>query len=161
MATAAVMLKDLGVDVSGSDKHVYPPMSDVLAARGIEPLQGYRAEHITGDPDLVVVGNAVSRGNPEVEAVLDRRLRYCSLPELVRDTFLRDRRPIVVAGTHGKTTTSFMTAWALNAAGGRRRLPGGWRGRATCRRAGASGAVRSSSRATSTTAHSSTRPPSS
>ena len=117
MATAAVMLKDLGVDVSGSDEHVYPPMSDVLAARGIEPLQGYRAEHITGDPDLVVVGNAVSRGNPEVEAVLDRRLRYCSLPELVRDTFLRDRRPIVVAGTHGKTTTSFMTAWALNAAG--------------------------------------------
>ena len=92
-------------------------MSGVLAAAGIAPLEGYRSEHITEDLDLVVVGNAVSRGNPEVEAVLDRRLRYCSLPELVRDTFLRGRRPIVVAGTHGKTTTSFMTAWALNAAG--------------------------------------------
>ena len=117
MATAAVMLKDLGLEVGGSDAHAYPPMSDLLAARGILPLQGYREEHITGDLDLVVVGNAVSRGNPEVEAVLDRRLRYCSLPELVRDTFLRERRPIVVAGTHGKTTTSFMTAWALNEAG--------------------------------------------
>ena len=117
MATAAVMLKDLGLEVGGSDEHAYPPMSDLLAARGIAPLQGYSDEHITDDLDLVVVGNAVSRGNPEVEAVLDRRLRYCSLPELVRDTFLRDRRPIVVAGTHGKTTTSYMTAWALNESG--------------------------------------------
>ena len=117
MATAAVMLKQLGFEVGGSDEHVYPPMSGVLAAAGIAPLEGYRSEHVTEDLDLVVVGNAVSRGNPEVETVLDRRLRYCSLPELVRDTFLRGRRPIVVAGTHGKTTTSFMTAWALNAAG--------------------------------------------
>ena len=117
MATAAVMLKQLGFDVAGSDEHVYPPMSEVLAAAGIAPLAGYRAEHITDEPDLVVVGNAVSRGNPEVEEVLDRRLRYCSLPELVRDTFLRGRSPIVVSGTHGKTTTSYMTAWALNAAG--------------------------------------------
>ena len=117
MATAAVMLKQLGFDVHGSDEHVYPPMSEVLAAAGIAPLDGYRSGHITEDLDLVVVGNAVSRGNPEVEAVLDRRLRYCSLPELVRDTFLRERRPIVVSGTHGKTTTSFMTAWALNEAG--------------------------------------------
>ena len=117
MATAAVMLKQLGFAVGGSDEHVYPPMSDVLAAAGIAPLEGYRPEHVTADLDLVVVGNAVSRGNPEVEAVLDRRLRYCSLPELVRDTFLRGRLPIVVAGTHGKTTTSFMTAWALNEAG--------------------------------------------
>ncbi len=117
MATAALMLKDLGLEVGGSDEHAYPPMSDLLAARGIVPLQGYRDEHITDDLDMVVVGNAVSRGNPEVEAVLDRRLRYCSLPELVRETFLRQRRPIVVAGTHGKTTTSFMTAWALNASG--------------------------------------------
>ena len=117
MATAAVMLKQLGFDVGGSDEHVYPPMSEVLAAAGIAPLEGYRSEHITDELDLVVVGNAVSRGNPEVEAVLDRRLRYCSLPELVRDTFLRGRRPIVVTGTHGKTTTSYMTAWALNEAG--------------------------------------------
>ena len=117
MATAAVMLKQLGFDVGGSDEHVYPPMSEVLAAAGIVPLEGYRSEHITEDLDLVVVGNAVSRGNPEVEAVLDRRLRYCSLPELVRDTFLRGRRPIVVTGTHGKTTTSYMTAWTLNESG--------------------------------------------
>ena len=67
-------------------------MSGVLAAAGIAPLEGYRSEHVTEDLDLVVVGNAVSRGNPEVETVLDRRLRYCSLPELVRDTFLRGRR---------------------------------------------------------------------
>ena len=117
MATAAVMLRQLGFDVGGSDEHVYPPMSEVLAAAGIAPLEGYRSEHITEDVDLVVVGNAVSRGNPEVEAVLDRRLRYCSLPELVRDTFLRGRRPIVVTGTHGKTTTSYMTTWALNESG--------------------------------------------
>ena len=117
MATAAVMLKDLGLEVGGSDEHAYPPMSDLLAARGIAPLPGYRDAHITDGLDLVVVGNAVSRGNAEVEAVLDRRQRYCSLPELVRDTFLRERRPIVVAGTHGKTTTAFMTAWALNESG--------------------------------------------
>ena len=117
MATAALMLKDLGMDVGGSDEHAFPPMSDLLAARGVTPLQSYSGEHITDDLDLAVIGNAVSRGNPEVEAVLDRRLRYCSLPELVRDRFLRGRRPIVIAGTHGKTTTSFMTAWALNEAG--------------------------------------------
>ena len=117
MATAAVMLKDLGCAVSGSDEHAYPPMSDMLAAHGITPLEGYRGEHITADLDLVVIGNAVSRGNPEVEAVLDGRLRYCSLPEMVRDLFLRTRQPIVVCGTHGKTTTAFMTAWALAEAG--------------------------------------------
>ena len=117
MATLAVLLKQRGLDVRGSDEHTYPPMSDVLAAHGIVPLQGFRAEHISGDVDTVVIGNALSRGNPEVEAVLDQRVRYVSLPEIVREEFLWTSRPIVVAGTHGKTTTAFMTAWALAEAG--------------------------------------------
>ena len=113
MATVAVLLKQRGHDVRGSDEHTYPPMSEFLAREGITPLQGYRSRHISPELDLVVVGNAVSRGNPEVEEVLSKRLRYCSLPEIVRDEFLWGAQPIVVAGTHGKTTTSFMTAWAL------------------------------------------------
>ena len=117
MATVAVLLKQRGHEVRGSDENTYPPMSDFLASQGIDPLSGYRAEHISSDLDLVVVGNAVSRGNPEVEKVLATRVRYCSLPEIIRDEFLWSALPIVVAGTHGKTTTSFMTAWALVQAG--------------------------------------------
>ena len=118
MATLAAMLKDRGFAVRGSDQHVYPPMSDFLAAREIPCQDGFDADHITADVDLVVIGNAVSRGNPEVEAVLDRKLRYRSLPEMVRETFLWDRRSIVVAGTHGKTTTASLVSWLL-ADGGR------------------------------------------
>ena len=88
MATLAALLKSNGYDVRGSDQNVYPPMSDFLVQQGITLLQGYRAEHITADLDLVVVGNAISRGNPELEEVLDRKIRYCSLPEAVRDHFL-------------------------------------------------------------------------
>ena len=117
MATVAVLLKERGLEVRGSDEHTYPPMSDLLAHHGIEPLEGYSSDHITPDIDLVVVGNAVSRGNPEVECVLERRVRYCSLPEIVRDEFLWQRLPVVVTGTHGKTTTGFMTAWALSESG--------------------------------------------
>ena len=118
MATLAAMLKDRGYTVRGSDQHVYPPMSDFLAAREIPCQDGFDADHVTDDVDLVVIGNAVSRGNPEVEAVLDRKLRYRSLPEMVRETFLWDRRSIVVAGTHGKTTTASLVSWLL-ADGGR------------------------------------------
>ena len=118
MATLAAMLKDRGYAVRGSDQHVYPPMSDFLAARKILCQDGFDARHITDDIDLVVIGNAVSRGNPEVEAVLDRKIRYRSLPEMVRETFLWDRRSIVVAGTHGKTTTTALVSWLL-ADGGR------------------------------------------
>ena len=117
MATLAAMLKEEGHAVAGSDEHVYPPMSDFLAARGIPCRDGYDASHITPDIDLAVVGNAVSRGNPEVEAVLDRGLRYRSLPEMVRETWLWDRRSIVVAGTHGKTTTASLVAWLLTEGG--------------------------------------------
>ena len=118
MATLAAMLKDRGYAVRGSDQHVYPPMSDFLAARKILCQNGFDPEHITDDVDLVVIGNAVSRGNPEVEAVLDRKIRYRSLPEMIRETFLWDRRSIVVAGTHGKTTTAALVSWLL-ADGGR------------------------------------------
>ena len=113
MATLAALLKARGFDVRGSDENIYPPMSDFLIAQGITPLSGYRVGHITDDLDIVVIGNAVSRGNPEVEAVLDRKIRYCSLPEMLRDEFLWGSRSVVVAGTHGKTTTASMVAWLL------------------------------------------------
>src|SRR5262245_40804583 len=113
MATLAAMLKHRGLDVRGSDQDVYPPMSDFLAAEGIPTMSGYRPEHIAHDVDLVVVGNAISRGNPELETVLDRKIRYCSLPEAIRDQFLWKARSIVVAGTHGKTTTTSLIGWIL------------------------------------------------
>jgi UDP-N-acetylmuramate: L-alanyl-gamma-D-glutamyl-meso-diaminopimelate ligase len=111
------MLKHRGFDVSGSDQDVYPPMSDFLFAEGIRALAGYRPEHIGVDLDLVVVGNAISRGNPELEEVLDRRIRYCSLPEVIREQFLWGARSVVVAGTHGKTTTTALAGWLLTAGG--------------------------------------------
>jgi len=117
MATLAAMLKRKGFDVRGSDQDVYPPMSDFLAAEGVPILVGYQAGHITGDLDLVVVGNAISRGNPELEEVLDRKIRYCSLPEAIREHFLWGARSIVIAGTHGKTTTTSLTGWLLTHGG--------------------------------------------
>ena len=117
MATLAALLKGRGFDVRGSDQNVYPPMSDFLDEQGIATLQGYRAEHITADLDLVVVGNAISRGNVELEEVLNRKIRYCSLPEAVRDHFLWGARSIVIAGTHGKTTTTSLAAWLLTHGG--------------------------------------------
>jgi UDP-N-acetylmuramate: L-alanyl-gamma-D-glutamyl-meso-diaminopimelate ligase len=117
MATLAAMLKRKGFNVRGSDQDVYPPMSDFLHAEGIPALVGYRPEHIGADLDLVVVGNAISRGNPELEEVLDRKIRYCSLPEAIREHFLWGARSIVVAGTHGKTTTTAMIGWLLTHGG--------------------------------------------
>jgi len=113
MATLAALLKGRGHDVRGSDQHVYPPMSDFLVAEGITTMSGYAPEHITNDLDLVVVGNAISRGNAELETVLERKIRYCSLPEAIRDHFLWNARSIVLAGTHGKTTTTSLTGWLL------------------------------------------------
>ena len=117
MATLAAMLKQRGFDVQGSDQGVYPPMSEFLAAEGIRTFDGYRAEQITGDLSLVVVGNAISRGNPELEEVLARKIRYCSLPEAIREHFLWGARSIVIAGTHGKTTTTSLAGWVLTSAG--------------------------------------------
>lgn len=117
MATLAALLKHRGFTVTGSDEHVYPPMSDFLAAEGIPILEGFRAEHVGDDLDLVVIGNAISRGNAELETVLDRKLRYTSLPEALRDHFLWDAQSIVIAGTHGKTTTTSLAGWLLTAGG--------------------------------------------
>lgn len=117
MATLAALLKHRGFDVGGSDAAVYPPMSDVLAREGIALLDGYSASHIDAAIDLVVVGNAISRGNPELEAVLDRRIRHVSLPEALREHFLWQAKPVVIAGTHGKTTTTALTGWLLAHAG--------------------------------------------
>jgi UDP-N-acetylmuramate: L-alanyl-gamma-D-glutamyl-meso-diaminopimelate ligase len=117
MATLAAMLKARGHDIQGSDLGVYPPMSDFLAREGISAFEGYRAEQITTAIDLVVVGNAISRGNPELEEVLDRKIRFTSLPEMIRDEFLWSSRSVVIAGTHGKTTTTAMTGWLLTACG--------------------------------------------
>jgi UDP-N-acetylmuramate: L-alanyl-gamma-D-glutamyl-meso-diaminopimelate ligase len=117
MATLAAMLKARGLAVQGSDHGMYPPMSEFLAAEGIRTFDAYRADQITKDIDLVVVGNAISRGNVELEAVLDGRIRYVSMPEAIREYFLWDARSIVVAGTHGKTTTASMVAWLLTSAG--------------------------------------------
>ena len=113
MATLAALLKNRGFDVRGSDQNVYPPMSDFLREQGITTLQGYAPAHITADIDLVIVGNAISRGNAELEEVLDRKIRYCSLPEAVREHFLWGARSIVIAGTHGKTTTTSLAGWLL------------------------------------------------
>jgi UDP-N-acetylmuramate: L-alanyl-gamma-D-glutamyl-meso-diaminopimelate ligase len=117
MATLAAMLKRKGFDVRGSDQDVYPPMSDFLAGEGIPVMTGYHADHITADIDMVVVGNAISRRNAELEEVLDRKIRYCSLPEAIREQFLWGARSIVIAGTHGKTTTTSLVGWVLTAGG--------------------------------------------
>ena len=116
-ATLAAMLKHKGFHVRGSDQDVYPPMSEFLSSEGIEALSGFRPEHITGDLDFVIVGNAISRGNAELEEVLDRKIRYCSLPEAIREYFLWGSRSIVIAGTHGKTTTTALAGWVLTDAG--------------------------------------------
>jgi UDP-N-acetylmuramate: L-alanyl-gamma-D-glutamyl-meso-diaminopimelate ligase len=117
MATLAAMFKARGHDVQGSDRGMYPPMSDFLAAEQVRTFDDYDEAHITPEVDFVVVGNAISRGNVELEAVLDRKIRYTSLPEAIRDHFLWQSRSIVVAGTHGKTTTTSLTGWLLTSAG--------------------------------------------
>ncbi|MBN9692410.1 MAG: UDP-N-acetylmuramate:L-alanyl-gamma-D-glutamyl-meso-diaminopimelate ligase [Verrucomicrobia bacterium] len=118
MASAAVALRERGFTVTGSDQDViYPPMSTFLAERGIVPQAGYAESNLAHKPDLVVIGNAISRGNPEAEYVLDHKLRYCSLPELLKECFIRGKRSLVVTGTHGKTTTASLLAWVFESAG--------------------------------------------
>lgn len=117
MAAVAAMCRDLGYTVTGSDENVYPPMSTFLEKRGIRICAGYREENLDHRPDLIVIGNAMKRGNLEVERALDERWRICSLPELLREFFIRGKHSIVVAGTHGKTTTTSLLAWVLESAG--------------------------------------------
>lgn len=117
MGGLAVLAKQAGFDVEGSDANVYPPMSTQLDAQGIGLKQGYLAEHLDPPPDQVVVGNAMSRGNPAVEYMLERGLRYTSGPQWLCEQVLQDRWVLAVAGTHGKTTTASMLAWILEFAG--------------------------------------------
>ena len=117
MAPVAGMLKERGFSVTGSDVNVYPPASTLLTSLGIPWNDGYREENLRPAPDLAVIGNAISRGNPEVERILDDGIPYCSMPQLVEEYFLPGRTPIVVAGTHGKTTTTAMLAWIFETAG--------------------------------------------
>src|SRR5579871_1572826 len=113
MASAAVAMQQKGFQVTGSDQNVYPPMSTFLESKGIKYMNGYAERNLAHKPDLVVVGNAVSRGNAEAEYVLDHKLRYCSLPELLKEFFIRGKRSIVVSGTHGKTTTTSLLTWVF------------------------------------------------
>jgi UDP-N-acetylmuramate: L-alanyl-gamma-D-glutamyl-meso-diaminopimelate ligase len=117
MASLAALLKARGHDLTGSDQDVYPPMSTQLASLGIAVRSPYAAANVPADADLVVIGNALSRGNPEVEVVLDRKQPMTSLPALIAQEFLRGRTSIVVAGTHGKTTTTSLVAFLLERAG--------------------------------------------
>lgn len=121
MASLAVLLKKRGFTITGSDQGVYPPMSTFLQQNGIAVMEGYQDQNLFPAPDLVVIGNALSRGNAEVEAVLNRNLPFISMAELLKEFFLRGKTPLVVTGTHGKTTTSALLAWIFESAG---RQPG-------------------------------------
>ena len=121
MGSVAAALRERGFKVTGSDENVYPPMSLFLEKKGVALKEGYRAENIPADADVVVIGNAMKRGNPEVEAVLSRKLLYLSLPEVLKNYFLRGRHNLVVTGTHGKTTTTALLTWIMEKAG---RKPG-------------------------------------
>jgi UDP-N-acetylmuramate: L-alanyl-gamma-D-glutamyl-meso-diaminopimelate ligase len=117
MASLAAMLKDRGFEVSGSDEGVYPPMSDFLLQKQIKIVQGYSLENLQPKPDLVIVGNAQSRGNPEIEYALNFRLPFLSFPEALKRYFISEKLSVVITGTHGKTTTTSMIAWGLRFAG--------------------------------------------
>ena len=117
MASLAGMLKQRGFRVTGSDAAAYPPMSDFLREIGIPVAQPFDAKNLEPRPDLVVVGNAMSRGNVELEHILDQRIPFCSMPQLLHDEFLRGKEVLAVAGTHGKTTTTSMLAWIFSSAG--------------------------------------------
>jgi UDP-N-acetylmuramate: L-alanyl-gamma-D-glutamyl-meso-diaminopimelate ligase len=117
MGSVAAALRERGVEVSGMDDRVYPPMSDFLASRGIVIREGYLPENLPAQVDLVVIGNAMTRGNPAVEEVLNRKLPYLSLPETLKFFFLRGKHNLVVTGTHGKTTTTSLLAWIFEKAG--------------------------------------------
>jgi UDP-N-acetylmuramate: L-alanyl-gamma-D-glutamyl-meso-diaminopimelate ligase len=119
MAPVAGMLKERGFRVTGTDVNVYPPASTLLNSLGIKWNEGFREENLKPAPDLAVIGNANSRGNPEVEYILDQKIPYCSMPQLIEDFFIPGHTSVVVAGTHGKTTTTAMLAWIFHVAGRR------------------------------------------
>ena len=117
MAPVAGMLKERGFHVTGSDVNVYPPASTLLDSLGIRWNEGFREENLQPTPDLCVVGNVIARGNPEIEYILNEKLPYCSMPQLLEEYFIPDHTSIVIAGTHGKTTTTAMLAWIFHVAG--------------------------------------------
>jgi UDP-N-acetylmuramate: L-alanyl-gamma-D-glutamyl-meso-diaminopimelate ligase len=116
MGSFAGLLQDMGYVVSGSDQNVYPPMSTQLEQMGIDIMKGYRAENVTSDTDLVIIGNAIKKDNPEAQSVMERGIPYMSFPQALGELFLKDKCSLVVAGTHGKTTTSSIVAWMLEQA---------------------------------------------
>jgi UDP-N-acetylmuramate: L-alanyl-gamma-D-glutamyl-meso-diaminopimelate ligase len=116
MGSVAAALRERGFTVTGSDENIYPPMSTFLESKGIALHQGYRPENIPADAEVIVIGNAIVRGNPEVEAVLNRKLYYMSLPEVLKQFFLCCRHNLVVTGTHGKTTTTALLTWIMTSA---------------------------------------------
>lgn len=117
MGALAVMLKSMGFQVTGSDQHVYPPMSTFLRDHGVSLWEGFDPEHLAGQPDLVIVGNAVTRDNPQAVRVDDAGLNYCSMPQAVNHFVTKGKKTVIVTGTHGKTTTSSILAWILYFAG--------------------------------------------
>ena len=117
MGAVAAALRERGFTVTGSDENIYPPMSTFLQSRGITLNAGFRAENLPADDSVIVIGNAIKRGNPEVEAVLNQKRYYVSLPEVLRNEFLRGRHNLVVSGTHGKTTTTALLTWIMSVAG--------------------------------------------
>src|SRR5690606_12394403 len=117
MGSLAILARQLGHEVSGCDANVYPPMSTQLEEQDITLLHGYDPAYLQPHPDIVVIGNAISRGNPCVEYVLDQGLNYTSGPQWLCDHILKDRWVLAVAGTHGKTTTTTMLTWILQQAG--------------------------------------------
>src|SRR5437763_3236224 len=114
MGSVAAAMSERAFTVTGSDENIYPPMSTFLEQRGITLKAGYRAENLPPNVDVVVIGNAIKRGNPEAEAVLNRKLFYLSLPEVLKNYFLRERHNLVVTGTHGKTTTTALLTWIMD-----------------------------------------------
>ncbi len=117
MGNAALLMRDLGHDISGSDDNIYPPMSLLLAEKGINILAGYHAKNLDGFNGTVVIGNAMSRGNEEVETVLERRIPFVSMAELLEHEVIQGKTSIVVSGTHGKSTTSSLMSWVLQSSG--------------------------------------------
>lgn len=117
MGSVAAAMHAKGFTVTGSDENVYPPMSTFLEDQGIQIFPGYKADNIPETAEVIVIGNAISRGNEEAEAALERKLLYASLPEVLKEHFLRGKRNLVVSGTHGKTTTSSLLAWLLKSSG--------------------------------------------
>ena len=117
MGALACMLKKMGYEISGSDQNIYPPISDFLKQQNIMVSKGFSPEHLAYKPDLVIVGNAVSKENPEVQEMISKGLNYCSMPQAINRFVAKKKRKLIITGTHGKTTTASILTWILFTAG--------------------------------------------